>query len=81
MIEEHDVVVLTKDVPEHQLRAGDTAVVVAIHKRPGETAHLGYLLEIFAVDGSTIDLVDVRADAVRAPMPGERRHTRPVAAE
>jgi Domain of unknown function (DUF4926) len=81
MINEHDVVVVTKDVPEHALQAEDTAGVVAIHARRGQAAPLGYLVEIFAVDGSTIDVVDVPADAVRPALPSDSSAARPVAAE
>lgn len=72
-IAEHDVVVLTRDVPEHKLVAGDTGVVVSIHL-DASGARLAYVLELFAVDGSTIDVVDVPADCVRrAPQRSQSR--------
>lgn len=79
MIAEHTRAVLVKDVPENGLVAGDYGVVVSIHKRNGEI--LGYTLEIFALNGETIDIVDVPADAVRAARGDEVGHARPVAAE
>ena len=79
-IAEHDVVVLTRDVPEHNLVAGDTGVVVSIHAG-ADGAHLGYVLELFAVDGSTIDVVDVPAGSVRRARSSDVSHARPVAAE
>lgn len=80
IIAEHDVVVLTRDAPEHKLVAGDTGVVVSIHVDAGGV-HRGYVLELFAVDGSTIDVVDVPADAVRRARSSDLSHARPVAAE
>ena len=79
-IAEHDVVVLTRDVPEHNLVVGDTGVVVSIHT-DASGAHRGYVLELFAVDGSTIDVVDVSADYVRQARRSDLSHARPVAAE
>jgi hypothetical protein len=75
-IKEHDVVVLTRDVPEHGLVAGDTGVVVDVAPDGG-----GYLLEIFALDGSTIEVVGVGPGDVRAARRNEVSHARPVAAE
>ncbi len=79
-IAEHDVVVLTRDVPTHKLVAGDTGVVVSIHTDAGG-ARAGYLLELFAVDGSTIAVVDVPASSVRRACSSDLSHVRPVAAE
>jgi len=80
MIPEHKRAVLTRDVPEHGLVAGDYGVVVSVHKGSGESV-LGYTLEIFAVSGDTIDVIDVPADAVRPARNDEIGHARPVAAE
>lgn len=60
MINEHERVVLTEDLPEHDLKTGDIGVVVMIH---GD--HIGYELEIFGADGHTIDVVSVYAHQVR----------------
>lgn len=79
-IAEHDVVVLTRDVAEHNLVAGDTGVVVSIHA-DASGARLGYVLELFAVDGSTIGIVDVPAECVRPARRSDLSHARPVAAE
>jgi len=49
MIKEHDQVVITADLPEHDLKAGDVGVVVHIYA-DGEA----YELEIFALDGRTV---------------------------
>jgi hypothetical protein len=80
IIAEHDVVVLIRDMPAHNLVAGDAGVVVSIHSDPSG-ALSGYLLELFAVDGSTIAVVDVPADSVRGARRNDLSHARPVAAE
>ena len=60
MIKEYEQVVLTADLPESNLKAGDLGTVVMIH---GE--HAGYELEIFSADGHTLDVVTVEASQVR----------------
>jgi hypothetical protein len=67
---------LTRDVPKHGLVAGDTGVVVDIAPNDG-----GYLLEIFALDGSAIDVIGVGAGDVRPTRRNGVSHARPVAAE
>ena len=81
MIAEHAYAVLLHDIPEYGLVHGDVGVVVHIHRRPGESAPAGYMLELFTVDGESLDTVSVPADAVRAATPADRLHARPVAAE
>ncbi len=82
IIAEHTTAVLTQDLPAHGLRAGDTGVVVQINLDPEKPAEaLSYLLEIFAVDGSTIDVIDAPAEAVRPGSAREVYHARTVAAE
>jgi hypothetical protein len=60
MIKEHERVVLTEDLPEHDLKAGDVGVVVHIYSDGA-----AYELEIFALDGHTLDVVTVEASQVR----------------
>jgi len=60
MIKEHDQVVITADIADHDLKAGDLGVVVMIH---GD--HAGYELEIFSADGQTLDVVTVMSEQVR----------------
>ncbi len=79
MIAEHACAVLLNDLPEHGLVAGDYGVVVSIHAKDGRA--LGYTLEIFALNGETIDIVDVPAEAVRPARRDEVGHARAVAAE
>ena len=81
MIAEHKRAVLTRDLPEHGLVAGDYGVVVSIHTRDGESVPVGYMLEVFALNGDTIDVIDVPADAVRPAGANEIGHARAIAAE
>jgi hypothetical protein len=74
MIKEHERVVLTVDFPDHGLRAGDVGVVVMVHGE-GE----GYEVEIFTLDGQTLDVITVEAAQVRPVAPMEIMHARRVA--
>ncbi|OQW63954.1 MAG: hypothetical protein A4S17_00120 [Proteobacteria bacterium HN_bin10] len=80
-IREHSYAVVARDLPGEGLRAGDVGVVVHIHRRPGESEPVGYMLETFTVDGEGLDTVSVPADAVRAATSNDMAHARPVAAE
>jgi hypothetical protein len=81
MIPEHAYAVLTRDMPDHGLAAGDVGVVIHIHAQPNGDAPVGYMLELFTVDGRSIGEVSVPADAVRAVGATDRVQVRPVAAE
>jgi hypothetical protein len=74
MIEELSQVVLTEDVPEHGLKAGDVGTVVLVH-RGGE----GYEVEFVAFDGETLAVVSVYAAQVRAIRQREIPHARAIA--
>jgi hypothetical protein len=73
MIEELERVVLTIDLPEHGLQAGDVGTVVLVHNQ-GE----GYEVEFVALDGETVALVSLYADQVRRVRSGEIAHVRSV---
>lgn len=73
MTNEHDRVVLTVDLPDSPLRAGDIGTVVMVH-RGGE----GYEVEFFTVSGKTFDVVTVTAAQVRAVHHNELLHARPM---
>lgn len=75
MIKEHDRVVLTTDLPEGQLQAGDVGVVVMVH---GD--HEGYELEVFSADGHTLGVVTVEADQVRSVQRNDVLHVRALSA-
>jgi hypothetical protein len=73
MIHEHERVILTADLPEHHLVAGDVGTVVHIYP-----AGKAYELEFFTVDGQTLDVVTVSAEQVRAVGSREVLHARAV---
>ena len=60
MIQEHERAILTRDIPEQGLKAGDVGTVVHIY-RDGAA----YEIEFFALDGRTLDVVTVEASHVR----------------
>jgi hypothetical protein len=67
-------VILTTDVPEYGLRAGDVGVAVERHtNRGGEE---GYSVEFFDLTGQTVAVVIVRADELRAPTSADRASCR-----
>ena len=59
MIAELDRVILTEDLPQYGLKAGDIRTVVLIH-REGE----GYEVEFTALDGETLAVTSVFASQV-----------------
>lgn len=73
MIQELERVVLTTDIPNHQLKVGDVGTVVLIHN-DGE----GYEVEFMALAGETIAVVTLHADQVRPIHRDEITHVRTV---
>jgi hypothetical protein len=71
MIAELDRVILTEDLPQYGLKAGDIGTVVLIH-REGE----GYEVEFAALDGETLAVTSVLASQVRPAMRNEIPHAR-----
>lgn len=71
MIEEHAQVVLTRDLPEHGLVAGDVAAVVAVH-----AGGAGFTVEFTAFQGETIAIVTVTVGDVREAALREVPHVR-----
>lgn len=74
MVKEHERVVLTQDLPEKGFKAGDVGVVVLVH---GDDE--GYEVEIFALDGRTLDVITVEAGQVRPVDSSEVMHARRIA--
>jgi hypothetical protein len=60
MIEEHDCVVLTEDLPEDGLVAGDLGTVVHVH-RDGA----GYEVEFMTLSGETLAVTTLLRSQVR----------------
>jgi len=69
-----DVVVLTRDLPEERLVAGDIGTIVAVH---GDGA--GYTVEFMTLLGDTIAVPTLPAAIVRMPAPSEVRSARELA--
>lgn len=74
MIEELEIVALTRAVPEHGLEAGDVGTVVMVY---GEDE--GYTVEFATFKGKTIAIVTLEADAIRPIREREIAHVRQVA--
>jgi hypothetical protein len=72
-------VILTRDVTEHGLRAGDVGTVVERHVVPG-VAEEGYSVEFFDMTGNTVGVVTLPASALRVPTPADRPAARPLSA-
>ena len=73
MINEHDPVVLTRDLPEAGLRRGDVGAVVLVHGA-GEA----FDVEFVSLDGETVALETLKPADIR---PGEHEilHARNIA--
>jgi hypothetical protein len=73
-IREHERVVLTTDMPEEKLTAGDVGVVVHIHDE-GKA----YEVEFVALDGETFAVVTLEHRHIRVVEQHEITHARRVA--
>ena len=71
MIKEHDIIVLTEDVPDEGLTAGDVGTVVHIHNQ-GE----GYEVEFVTLAGHTIAVASLLARQVRPVSKHDISHVR-----
>lgn len=71
MINEHDCVVLTQDLPDEGLTAGDIGTVVHIH--PGGD---GYEVEFMTLAGETVAVVTLLPSQLRAISPRDLAHVR-----
>ena len=74
MINELDEVVLTCDLPDHGLAAGDIGTVVLVHDE-GK----GYEVEFMTLDGETIAVTTLRAEQVRPVQHDEIARARSIA--
>lgn len=72
MMDELDRFVLTEDIPEHGLHAGDLGTIVMVHTPGGDyTGPEGYTAEFTYLTGGTRAVVDLRPDQVRPAEEGE----------
>ncbi len=74
MIDELSTVVLTTDVPQHDLRAGDLGVIVMAHQ-----GGKGYSVEFTTLSGETIAVATLAADQVRPTRSNDIAHVRELA--
>ena len=75
MIQEHDCVVLTRDVPEAGLEAGDIGTAVHVH-----TGGAGYEVEFMTLAGETLTVVTLQPAEVRPIQPRDIAHVRELTA-
>ena len=75
MIKELDSVVLTTDLPEHGLSAGDIGTAVLVHE-----SGKGCTVEFMTLAGHTIAVVTLLANQIRQIAKDEIAHARHVAA-
>ncbi len=71
MLRELDSVILTEDLAEHHLKAGDIGKVVLVHGQDE-----GYEVEFMALDGETVAVVSALPHQVRPIQRGEIAHAR-----
>ena len=70
-IKEHDCVVLTKNLPEENLEAGDVGTVVHIHKDG-----VAYEVEFVTLAGDTVAVATVEASDLRPVGRRDLNHVR-----
>ena len=71
MLSEHSLVVLTGDIPDSGLYAGDVGAIVHVYGQG-----TAYEVEFVDGDGTTIALITLKSEAVRPVGRGELLHTR-----
>ena len=67
--------ILTVDLPDEGLRAGDVGTIVDEHVVPA-VAEKGYSVEFFDMTGRTVAVVTVSASSLREPTPADRPSVR-----
>jgi len=70
-------VILTTDLPEEDLKAGDVGTVVERHIVPGQED--GYSVEFFDMTGVTVAVVTIQAGLLRSPTHADRPAVRAMA--
>lgn len=60
MIREHDCVVLTQDLPDEKMKAGDIGTVVHIHQ-----GGAGYEVEFMTLAGETVAVITLLPTQIR----------------
>ncbi len=72
-------VILTRDVADHGLRAGDLGTVVERHVVPAIPEE-GYSVEFFDMTGNSVAVVTLPASSLRMPTPADRPAVRALSA-
>ena len=70
--------ILTVDLPEHGLCAGDVGTLVERHDVPGK--EVGYSVEFFDMTGRTVSVATLPSSRPRAPTSADRPSARQLAA-
>lgn len=70
--------ILTVDLPEENLSAGDVGTIVDEHAVPS-IDEKGYSVEFFDMTGRTVAVVTVPASSLREPTPADRLSVRVMA--
>ena len=70
MMRELETIVLTHDLPDHGLKAGDLGTVVLVH------GSKGYEVEFMTLSGETVTVASLTADQVRSISRREIAHAR-----
>ena len=71
MLSELDLVVLTEDLPEEHLKAGDVGTIVHVHQNGA-----AFIVEFMTLAGQTIAVTTVEASQVRAVASSDVSHAR-----
>ena len=79
LFELYSDVIVTLDIDEDRLHAGDVGTVVERHDIRG-MAEVGYSVEFFDMTGNTVAVVTVPASALRVPTPQDRPAARALTA-
>jgi hypothetical protein len=75
MIHEHDCIVLTQDIPDEGLKAGDVGTVVHIHREAA-----AYEVEFITLTGRTLAVATVPPTQLRPVSARDVSHVRELAA-
>lgn len=70
-MKELDIVVLTKNLPQLNLQAGDIGTIVLVHQ-----ANSGFEVEFSTLDGLTVAVETLLPDQIRSVSQGEIAHVR-----
>jgi hypothetical protein len=75
VIQEHDCIVLTADLPDQGLQAGDVGTVIHIHRDAA-----AYEVEFITLTGKTVAVATVLASQLRAVRKSDLTHVRELTA-